>query len=408
MHVKGERLSGRLAALARIGRDPRGGVSRPAYSEADRDARAAVMDWMRAASLEPTIDFGANIIGRRPGRDPSLPPLVFGSHVDSVPNGGDLDGPLGTLAAVEVAHTLAEQRSVLRHPIEVVVWSNEEGGLYGSRAVSGQLPAHELANASAAGGTIAGGIRFLGGDPDRLDEIRRAPGSIAGYLELHIEQGAVLERAGADIGVVEGIVGIAQWDVTVTGATNHAGTTPMDQRHDALLAAARFVDAVHRVVTSERGRQVGTVGRLEASPGAPNAIAGRAVCALELRDLDPERIDRLFDRIRHEAADIGAATGTAFDFAPIMRTTPAPSDPLLRRAIGEAAHALGLRPLEMPSGAGHDAQSMAVLGPSGMIFVPSVGGVSHSPEEYSRPESVLAGADVLLNAVLAADRLLDA
>lgn len=408
MHVNGERLSERLAALARIGRDPRGGVSRPAYSHADRDARATVMDWMRAASLEPAIDFASNIVGRRAGSDPSLPPLLFGSHVDSVPNGGDLDGPLGTLAAVEAAHILAELGVATRHPIEVVVWSNEEGGLYGSRAVSGQLPAGELANATAAGGTIADGIRFLGGDPERLDEVRRAPGSIAGYLELHIEQGAVLERAGADIGIVEGIVGIAQWDVSITGSTNHSGTTPMDQRRDALLAAARFVDAVHRVVTGEKGRHVGTVGRLEAEPGAPNAIAGHVVCSLELRDLDATRIDVLFERIRQEGARIGAATATTFEFTPVMRTTPAPSDPRIRGAIADATRALGLTALEMPSGAGHDAQSMAVLGPSGMIFIPSVGGVSHSPQEYSRPEAVLNGANVLLNAVVAADRILDA
>lgn len=406
MRVDDRRLQHRLAALAQIGRDPRGGVSRLAYSDADREARARVTAWMREAGLEPGVDAAGNIIGRRAGSDASLAPLVFGSHVDSVPNGGDFDGPLGTLAAIEVAHSLADHAVTTRHPLEVVVWSNEEGGLYGSRAVGGQLPEAELANPSASGKVVADGIRFIGGDPARLAEARREAGSIAAYLEVHIEQGRVLESAGIDIGVVLGIVAIHQWDVTITGVTNHSGTTPMARRQDALLAGARFVEAVHRVVTSEPGMQVGTVGRLEATPGAPNAIAGRVDCSLELRDLDTGVIERLFARIEEEARRIGTATGTTFAFSGRIATTPAPSDPRVRAAITTAAQALGCSALELPSGAGHDAQSMAPLGPIGMIFIPSVGGVSHSPEEYSTPDAVRQGADVLLHAVLELDRLL--
>jgi N-carbamoyl-L-amino-acid hydrolase len=288
--------------------------------------------------------------------------------------------------------------------MEVVVWSNEEGGLYGSRAASGRLPARELENVAASGRTVADGIAVLGGDPHRIETARRAPGSIAGYLELHIEQGQVLEAAGVDIGIVEGIAGIWQWDVTVTGAVNHSGTTPMDRRRDALLAAARFVDMVNAVVTAEPGRQVGTVGRLEASPGAPNAIAGRVVCSLELRDLDAAKVERLFARIEAEAHRIGEGTGTAFAFTGLISTTPAPSDPRMRSAIAGAAGGLGLSTLVMPSGAGHDAQEMARLAPMGMIFIPSVGGVSHSPAEHSRPEDVINGANVLLGALIGADR----
>lgn len=406
LRINDARLEDRMAALARVGRDPRGGVSRLAYGDADREARALVTTWMRGAGLATRVDAAGNIVARRDGADPSLAPLLAGSHVDSVPNGGDFDGPLGTLAAIEAAQTLFERGVTTRHPIEVVVWSNEEGGLYGSRAVSGQLPASELGNASASGVTIADGMRAVGGDPDRLEAARRAPGSIAGYLELHIEQGRILEDVGVDIGVVLGIVAIHQWEVTITGQTNHSGTTPMTRRRDALLAAARFVDLVHRVVTGQPGAQVGTVGRIEASPGAPNAIAGRVTCSLELRDLDPALLGRLFRRIENEARGIGEATGTAFAFAPVMATVPAPSDPRLRRAIAEAAGGLGCSTLELPSGAGHDAQSLAPLGPIGMIFVPSVGGVSHSPAERSTPEAVRNGANVLLNALVAADRLL--
>ena len=406
LEINEARLRDRMAALARIGRDPRGGVSRLAYGDADREARDAVTAWMREAGLSTRVDPAGNIVGRREGADPSRTPLLVGSHVDSVPNGGDFDGPLGTLAAIECAHTLLDRGVAMLHPIEVVVWSNEEGGLCGSRAVSGQLPAFELNNVSASGMTIADGICAIGGDPGRIEQARRAPGGIAGYLELHIEQGRVLENAGVDIGIVLGIVAIHQWEVTITGETNHSGTTPMAERHDALLAASRFVELVHEVVTSEPGAQVGTVGRLQASPGAPNAIAGRAVCSLELRDLDPALIGRLFRRIEAKANGIGAGTGTAFTFTQALATVPAPSDPRIRRAIAEAASALGCSTLEMPSGAGHDAQSLAPLAPIGMIFVPSVGGVSHSPAEHSTPEAVRNGANVLLNVLAAADRLL--
>jgi beta-ureidopropionase / N-carbamoyl-L-amino-acid hydrolase len=403
LRVHGERLNANLANIGRFGANPQGGVTRLGYSEEDRQARAAVGDWMREAGLEPGIDYAGNLIGRRAGSDPSLKPLVFGSHVDSVPQGGNFDGNVGVLAAVEAARTLQERQVTLRHPIEVAVWANEEGGLYGSRAVSGQFEPAELTHVVAAGKTVEEGILFVGGDPNRLDRVTRSPGDIAGYLELHIEQGGVLEAEQTPIGIVEGIVGIRWWDVTITGFANHAGTTPMARRQDAMLAAARFVDMVNRVVTSVPGRHVGTVGRLQPFPGAPNVIPGTVVCSLELRDLDDVTIERLFDRIQDEARRIGEATGTTFAYKALHVNAPAPSDPRMRAAIAEAAEALGLASRLMPSGAGHDAQALAQLGPMGMIFIPSVGGISHSPKEYSHPEDIVNGANVLLAAVLAAD-----
>lgn len=403
--IDAARLNGRLKELSAFGANPQGGVSRVAYSDADRAGRAYVMEVMRSAGLDPRIDFAGNIWGRRPGSDASLKPVVFGSHVDSVPDGGNYDGTVGSLAAIEVAQSLAEQRVRTRHPLEIVVWANEEGGLYGSRAVSGQLTQAELANRAWSGKTIEEGIAFIGGAPARVAETRRQRGDIAAYLELHIEQGGTLEREGVNIGVVEGIVGIKQWEVTVLGVQNHAGTTPMDQRHDALLSAARFADMVNRVVRAEPGRQVGTVGRIQAFPGAPNVIPGRAVCSLELRDLDDAKIDRLFVTISAEARRIGESAGTAFDFRPLHENVSSPSDPAIRAIITESAASLGLTTRIMPSGAGHDAQAMAQLGPMGMIFIPSVGGISHSPKEFSTPGDVARGADVLLGAVMRADRL---
>lgn len=404
INVNGERLNRHLAELGRFGANPPGGVTRLAYTDANREALAAATQWMREARLEPAVDHAGNLIGRRAGRDRTVKPVVFGSHIDSVPEGGNYDGNVGSVAAIEVAHTLADRDIPLRHPIEVVIWSNEEGGLYGSRAVSGQLEPAELDQLSRSGKTIRDGIVFLGGDPTKLAQVRRRQGDITAYLEMHIEQGGILHATRTNIGIVEGIVGIRHWDVTVTGFANHAGTTPMDQRHDALLAAARFVDAVQRVVRSIPGRQVGTVGRIQAWPGAPNVIPGRVVCSLELRDLDENRIVSLFDRIRDEAVRIGIATGTSFDFTETLRNISAPSDPRIRAIIGDATRERGLSARLMPSGAGHDAQSMALLGPVGMIFVPSVDGISHSPKELSHPEDIVNGANVLLEVVRRLDR----
>ena len=401
--VNGPRLNRHLTELSDFGKNPQGGVTRLAYSDADRQARDYVAGLMRAARLDPYIDAAGNIIGRRAGRDAKLPPVLFGSHIDSVPEGGNYDGDVGSLGAIEVAQTLAEQGIVTRHPLEVVVFQNEEGGLIGSRALSGDLAERELDLVSRSGKTIREGIRFIGGDPDRVATVRRKRGDIAAYLELHIEQGGFLDAERVDIGIVEGIVGINWWDVTIDGFANHAGTTPMDRRRDAMLAAAKFIDAVNRVVTSVPGRQVGTVGRIQALPGAPNVIPGKVVLSLELRDLDATKIAMLYERIRGEARQIADATGTTFDFKAINVNTPAPTDPRVRAVIAAAARELGLSTKLMPSGAGHDAQDMARLGPVGMIFVPSVGGISHSPRELSRPADITNGANVLLETVVRLD-----
>ncbi len=407
IRVNGDRLNGHLAALSQFGKNPQGGVSRVAYSQADIDARAAVAGWMRDASLEVEIDRAGNLVGRRAGRDASAKPIVFGSHIDSVPEGGNYDGDVGAMAAIEVAQTLAERRVITRHPVDVVVWTNEEGGLYGSRAWSGQLTAPDLANLSSSGLRIDEGIRRIGGAPEHLADVRRAKGDVAAYFELHIEQGGILDAARIDIGIVEGIVGICEWDVTVTGTPNHAGTTPMDQRHDALLAAARFVEMVNRVVRSEPGTQVGTVGRIQAWPGAPNVIPGRVSCTLELRDLDDAKIASLYERIRKESVEIGRQNQTTFEFSPIEVNVAAKTDPRLRERVANAARELGLSTRLLPSGAGHDAQSIAQLGPIGMIFVPSVDGISHSPREFTKPADIVNGANVLLGAVLGADQAID-
>ncbi len=404
--VNGARLLTRLQELAEFGKNQQGGVTRVAYSEADVAARHYVMGLMNEAGLAPAIDVAGNIVGSRSGSDSSLRPLQFGSHIDSVPEGGNYDGTVGSLGAIELVQTLVDSDVGTRHPLEVVIFQNEEGGKTGSRATIGEVAPAELDIVTHSGKAIRDGIAFIGGRPDRLLEAERRPGSLAAFLELHVEQGGVLDRRGIDIGVVEGIVGIRRWNVTVTGVANHAGTTPMDIRQDALLAAARFIEAVNAVVRRVPGSQVGTVGRIEASPGAPNVVPGRTTLSLELRDLDMEKIERLFREIGTEAAGIAEATGTQFDFSEFYLSASALCDERIKDLVAESARDLGLGSIAMPSGAGHDAQSIAKLAPMGMIFVPSAGGISHSPDEYTRPEDVVNGANVLLHTLLKVDRAL--
>jgi N-carbamoyl-L-amino-acid hydrolase len=403
LRVNGDRINAHLTALSAFGKNPYGGVSRTAYSEFDKQGREYVMGLMREAGLEPSIDVAGNIIGKRAGSNAALKPLLFGSHIDSVPDGGNYDGDVGVLSSIEVARTFKERNHTTKHPLEVVIWQNEEGGTIGSRAFIGHLPDKDLDLVAKSGKTLRDGIRFIGGDPTKLNTLHWKTGDYAAYVELHIEQGGNLDTEGLNIGVVEGIVGIGWWDVTIDGFGNHAGTTPMDKRRDALMAAAKYVQMVNRVVTSEPGRQVGTVGRIQAFPGAPNVIPGQVQATLEIRDLDQAKIVRLAKKVMDEATKIGAENGTTFTFKETYLSTPAIMNSDVQKTIENAAKGLGMTTKYMPSGAGHDAQYMAQITPTGMIFCPSVGGISHSPKEFTKPQDVVNGANVLLQTILALD-----
>ena len=326
VRVNGVRIVEHLNGLSQFGKNPQGGVSRVAFSEADRQGREYVQGLMRSAGLEVKIDPAGNLVGRRAGSDPTLKPLIMGSHIDSVPEGGNYDGDVGSLSAIEVAQTLAEQKLTTRHSLEVIIFADEEGGTIGSHALSGEITEKQLNLVSNSGKAIRDGIRFIGGDPDQLTSVRRKRGDIAAYLELHIEQGGILDTEKINIGVVEGIVGITQWEVKIEGFANHAGTTPMNQRRDAMLAGAKFIELVNHIVTSVPGRQVGTVGKLQAWPGAYNVIPGKVILGLELRDLDAGKVQMLYQRIRNEASEIARSTGTSFDFTETNNIVPAPTD----------------------------------------------------------------------------------
>ena len=404
LKANGARLNGWLAQFDRIGRTATG-INRVAYSDADLAGRAFTLDLFRAAGLTPRIDAAGNIVARLAGTDRSAPPIVIGSHIDSVTDGGNFDGPLGSLGAIEVARSLQEQRVRLRHPLEVVVWSCEEGGLVGSKLAIEDAGTMSLDSVARSGVTIRDGIARVGGDVARLEQSMRRRGSAKCYFELHIEQGGLLDIAGLRVGVVQGIVGLRFLDVTIEGMGNHAGSTPMDQRQDAVLAAAKFTVAVNDATRAMPGRQVATVGRVVPTPNTRNVIAGRVDLTVDFRDLNPATLDVLFTTFERLAAEIAAATNTRFTIRTTQRSEPALADSRLMDVIASSAGALGLSSQRMPSGAGHDAQSMARIAPMAMIFVPSVGGISHAPQEFTRPEDCAHGVDMLLNAVVAADAL---
>ena len=402
--VNGSRVNQHLTGLSRFGANPQGGVSRVAFTEADVAGRRFMIDLMKDAGLTVNIDPAGNIFGARPGSQSAALPILFGSHIDSVPEGGNYDGDVGSCSAVEVAHILAERGYRNRHSLHVVIWCDEESGLTGSRAYIGDLPPDELDRPGRDGVKLADKIRRIGGDPARIAEARHGPGSIAGYVELHIEQGGILDERGLNIGIVEGIVGIHHYDVTLRGFANHAGTTPMDRRKNAMLAAAEIVLIVDRVVRAVEGRQVGTVGRLLMKPGAPNVIPGRVDLTVELRDLSTAKIERLWSQIHAEAVATAQKYDVTLDYALQHTNPPALSTPAVRAVIADAVAGLGLSSQVMPSGAGHDAQDLARIGPMGMIFVPSVKGISHSPLELTRPDDVTNGANVLLQTILRLDQ----
>lgn len=399
-----QRMEERINALSQFGANPEGGVSRVAYSDADIAGRKYVMELMKNAGLVVSIDAAGNIIGKREGKNKQLPVIAFGSHIDSVPGGGNYDGDVGSLGAIECIELMKENNIITDHPLEVFIFQNEEGGLVGSEAISGILTEDELSHVSSSGKTLRQGMIDIGGDPTRFHEAARKKGDFMAFLELHIEQGGFLDQEGINIGVVEGIVGIKQWVVTFQGKANHAGTTPMNNRQDAMLAAAKFVVETNSIARSIPGRQVATNGKIKAEPGAPNVIPGKVEMTLEIRDLDFDKILSVYEKIKTAAVAIEKETGVTISYAPLNEDIPAVTDKRIQDMIAASAKVLGLTAKYMPSGAGHDTQDMARIAPTGMIFVPSKDGISHSPKEFTAPQDMANGASVLLHTILKLDK----
>jgi beta-ureidopropionase / N-carbamoyl-L-amino-acid hydrolase len=410
-HVNSQRLQGTLEKLSEFGRNPEGGVTRTAYSETDLAAREYVIGLMKKAGLEVRIDPAGNIFGHRAGSE-KLPILLFGSHIDSVPHGGNFDGDVGSLGSVEVLQALKDQQLTTRHPLEVVIWANEEGnhfslGDLGSGVASGSLGPEILDRKDEQGLTLADWLRKYGQDPAHLTDARIPHGAVAAFIELHIEQGPYLDEAKIPIGIVQGIVGTKRWKCVVTGFANHAGTTPMDRRKDALATASREVLAVREAVRAETGRQVGTVGYLKVEPGVVNVIPGRVEFPVELRDLDVLKIDRIWDHIQEKFKAVDAQENTETRCPPLNVIAPALTNPLLQNAIREAAKSMALATMDLPSAALQDSQEVAKIAPMAMIFVPSRDGISHSPKEFTSWHDVSNGAEVLYRTILLLDAQLD-
>jgi N-carbamoyl-L-amino-acid hydrolase len=399
-----QRIEQRIKELSRFGKDSLGRGYRVAYTKGDIEARAWFIGLMKEAGLQVRVDEAGNIIGRREGTVAGLKPIAFGSHIDMVPDGGNYDGCVGSIGGLEVMELLKAKGMNTRHPLELIIFSNEEGGTIGSMAMAGSLTAAGLKEISQSGMTMAEGTRVIGGDPEQIQKAVRNKGDLTAYLELHIEQGGILDKEKINIGVVEGIVGIIHWEVTVEGFANHAGTTPMDMRRDALLAASKLVVAVNEVVTSVDGRQVGTIGKLSVQPGAYNVIPGKVTMGIEIRDLSYDNIWQLFREIEKRAAAIASSSGVKISFRKEPNEArPAMADKALQSLIVRSSEKLKYSHRFLQSGAGHDAQEMAHIAPVAMIFIPSIGGISHSPKEFSTPVDMARGAQVLLETVLLLD-----
>jgi N-carbamoyl-L-amino-acid hydrolase len=410
-HVNSQRLQSTLVKLSEYGRNPDGGVTRLGYSEADMAARGYVIGLMKEAGLRVRVDPAGNIFGHRDGSQ-KLPVILFGSHIDSVVQGGNYDGDVGSLGAIEVVRALNESSVQTRHPLEVVIWTNEEGnhfgiGTLGSGIAAGVIGPEILDRKDDKGVTFADWLRRYGQDPTKLADARIQRDLLAASLELHIEQGPNLYEKRIPIGVVQGIVAVGRWDCVVSGSANHAGTTPMNRRHNALAAASKDVLAVRDVVLSETGTQVGNVGFMNVEPGAPNVIPGRAEFPVELRDLDDTKVVRMWEHVAERFRQADKEEGVDTRCEPSDDVKSASATPAIQAAIRDAAKSIGLPSVDLPSFAGQDSQNIAKIAPMGMIFIPSKDGISHSPKEYSSPEDIANGAEVLYRTVLLLDQRLN-
>lgn len=391
------RLVARLEELGRIGRTFEGGVSRFSYTPEHARATRVVAAWMQEAGAEVGLDPWGNLIGVIPGSEDGLVPLAAGSHLDTVPNGGMYDGALGVLGAIEAATALREAGRRLRHPLVLVAFAEEEGtsfgvGCLGSLGAVGQAPSAETlrdGHGVAAADRIRTFRRDVGLPP------REMPMPLRAYLELHIEQGPLLATRGVPLGTVDTIVGLARLPLTFLGEANHAGTTPMDARRDALWGAAEFVGALRALALRAEGRAVATVGRLSVWPGAPNVVPGRVEATAELRSPDGTLLDQLQRDVEEIARSCARRFALHAELDPWRQEPPVDLSPEVRSHIVRAAEEAGWPILTLPSWAGHDAKILARRVPAGMIFVPSLRGISHSPVEDTPREDLLRGTQVL-------------
>ena len=404
MRINGTRLWDSLMTLAKIGATDKGGVRRLALTDLDRQGRDLVVGWCREAGLDISIDRIGNIFGRRAGTDPSRAPVMSGSHIDTQPSGGKFDGNFGVLAALEAVRTLNDHGLRTAAPVEVAIWTNEEGTRFqpvmmGSGVFAGvfDLPS-TLARTDLDG-------KSVGEELQRIGYAGTAPCGgrpIGAYFEAHIEQGPILEDTGHTIGVVTGVMGLRWFRITVNGQDSHAGPTPMHLRRDALLAASRLVDAVNRIALDHAPNGRGTVGFLQVKPNSINVVPGEVTFSVDIRHADAGQLDSMEAALRSRCESVAGETRTAIRIEDVSRFAPTAFDPAMIGAVRSAAGRLGYRHRDIVSGAGHDAVYVATLAPTAMIFVPCEGGISHNEIENAKAEDLEAGCNVLLQAIVAA------
>jgi N-carbamoyl-L-amino-acid hydrolase len=403
LRVNGERLWASLMELAQIGATEKGGVCRLAASDLDGEARRLFIRWCEEAGCTVSIDHIGNIFARRPGRKPELPPVMAGSHLDTQPTGGRFDGAYGVMAGLEIVRTLNDLGYETEAPIEIVAWTNEEGSRFSPAMVGSGVFAgvFDLAYGLARPDNVTGVA--LGAELQRIGFAGPAPvggRAVGAYFEAHIEQGPILEAAGLPIGIVTGAQGQRWYEITVTGQEAHAGPTPMPRRRDALVGAARMIDAVNKIGHAHAPYACATVGFVQVSPNSRNTIPGHVFFTVDFRHPHDDVLGAMDRELREACAAAAASQTLEVAVAEFWYFPPTPFDPDLVGRVREAAQAQGYPHQDIVSGAGHDAVYMARVAPSAMIFVPCVGGISHNEIEDAKPEDLTAGCDVLLNAVL--------
>ncbi len=405
LQVNGERLWASLMELARIGATPRGGVCRLAASDLDGEARRLFIRWCEVAGCRVTIDRIGNIFARRPGRNPKLAPVMTGSHLDTQPTGGKFDGAYGVMAGLEIVRTLNDLGYQTEAPIEIVAWTNEEGSRFSPAMVGSGVFAGVFALETALATPDNNNPELsLGAELERIGFAGPEPAGgreVAAYFEAHIEQGPILEAAGDTIGVVTGAQGQRWYEATVTGQEAHAGPTPMPRRKDALVGAARMIDAVNRIGHAHAPHACATVGFVQVSPNSRNTIPGHVFFTVDFRHPEDAVLTAMDRELRQACAAAAAASGgLEVEVKEFWYFPPTPFDPALVAAARDAAAALGQPHQDIVSGAGHDAVYLARVAPSAMVFVPCKDGISHNEVEDALPDDLTAGCNVLLNALL--------
>jgi N-carbamoyl-L-amino-acid hydrolase len=403
-----ERLKGTLLELSRIGFNENDkGIYRVGFSDADMTARRWLMEVLRRENFAPRMDGAGNVYGRLGGGP--LPTVTLGSHLDTVPAGGMFDGALGVVAALEVLRTCSELAIPLDRPLELLATSEEEGrygGMLGAQAIAGGLSPAALLNMHDADGNLLSAAMIAAGlEPLGALDARRTPDTMCAFLELHIEQGPVLERLGKTIGVVDGISGVFKWIVRLIGKADHAGTAPMNMRSDAFMGLADFAHEIPRIIDEDgTDRSRLTVGKVELKPGSPHTIPGEALFTLVGRDSNEEVMQELCNSCRKSLTALARRHNLKFEYEQISWLAPMQCDVVLVEMLEQCAARLGYSFMRMPSGAGHDTQFLAEITRAGLLFVPSVGGVSHSPDEWTHWSDIESGANLLLNAAVALAR----